>query len=161
MESFVFFWKPEASNGFLGNWYASPFKDELGNLFPTNEHYMMWRKALLMNDNDIAARVLKTPSAKYARQLGRKVSGWDEEKWIQSREQIMIDGLRLKFSQNPQLCEQLLATRDKTLVEASPFDRIWGIGVSASHQNATKPSMWKGLNLLGKALMSVRAELLK
>ena len=140
--SFVFFWKPDGPNGFLGNWFSSPFSDEVGHHFLTNEHYMMWRKALLMGDADIAGRVLQTKSPNYARQLGRKVkgpNGWDEDLWLAHREQIMVDGLTHKFQQNPQLLDMLQATADKMLVEASPRDKIWGIGLNASSPLATQP----------------------
>lgn len=160
---FVFFWKPEGPNGYLGNWFSSPFQDDVGHLFPTSEHYLMWRKALLMRDTDIAAKVLATNNPKTVKSLGRKVKTpdgkWDEELWLAHRRQIMIDALMLKFQQHADLRAQLLSTGDRTLVEASPLDRIWGIGVGSSNPIATQPEKWKGLNLLGECLMEVREKL--
>jgi len=158
--SFLLSLKPEGPNGYLGNWFPSYFLDEVGHNFPTSEHYMMCRKALLMGDDKIAGQVLRSSHPNSARQLGRKVrgpNGWDRAKWIANREKIMIDRLIPKFRQNAELREKLLATDDKILVEASPRDRIWGIGISAANKDATHPERWKGQNLLGKCLMEVRA----
>ena len=160
---FVFFWTPEGPNGHFGNWFPSPFQDKAGHVFSTSEHYMMWRKALLMQDTATATKVLAAATPKAAKSLGRTVrtpeGGWDEDLWVEHRRQIMVDALLLKFQQHPELLEALLATGDSTLVEASPLDRIWGIGLRATDPLASQPDNWRGLNLLGECLMVVRKQL--
>ena len=92
--------------------------------------------------------------------LGRKVRNFDDKTWKANRERIVLEGNRAKFTQNEELLEQLLATKGTTLVEASPYDRIWGIGLAASNPLAQDPKTWRGQNLLGKILTQLRDELL-
>jgi ribA/ribD-fused uncharacterized protein len=94
-----------------------------------------------------------------AKRLGRSVSGFVEETWEDHRSQIVLRASIAKFSQNPALTEYLLATNVRVLAEASPTDRVWGIGLEAGNDRARDPLQWRGLNLLGFALMSARAEL--
>lgn len=155
MSNYLFFWRETSANGFCSNWYPAPFTRD-GKLFPTSEHYMMYHKALLMEDSECAAKILQTDSPKIAQKLGRKTKTWDEQLWIDNRERIMLEACTLKFKQNTELQTLLIKTHPKILVEASPFDKIWGIGLSASHKDAANPKKWKGLNLLGKTLVQVR-----
>ena len=161
-QEFVFFWKPNEENGYLGQWFEAEFKEERDGdeyTFPSAEHYMMWRKALLFGDDEIAEKIYKTKSPKSVKALGRKVGNFDEETWMENNFDIVVQGNLLKFQQNPDLLDQLLQTGDKILVEASPYDRLWGIGLKADNPLAIDMKKWKGKNLLGKALMEVRKKL--
>ncbi|WP_459706855.1 NADAR family protein [Actinophytocola sp. KF-1] len=153
---FVFFWGPE--NG-LSQWHPSSFTDG-ERTFATAEHYMMWRKAVLFDDHDTAERVLAADHPRAARDLGRQVRGFDQATWEANRSGIVVDGNALKFAQHDDLRAALLGTGDRVLVEASPFDRIWGIGLREDDPRASDPARWRGLNLLGFALGDVRDSLL-
>lgn len=142
----------------FSNWYPAPFQVD-GLPFANTEQYMMYRKALLMGDDQTAAKVLREPNPKNVKALGRKVTPWKEDVWCQHREQIMFDGCLAKFEQNPELKRELLSTHPRRLAEASPFDRIWGIGMGATTAGASDPTKWKGLNLLGIVLERVRSQL--
>jgi hypothetical protein len=120
---------------------------------------MMASKARLFGDDDAVAAVLAAASPRAAKAAGRAVRGFDEQAWAAARFNLVVAGNLAKFRQNPELGGFLAATRPKVLAEASPRDRIWGIGMAAGHPEATRPSRWRGLNLLGFALMNVRDQL--
>src|SRR5688500_17744976 len=160
---YLFFWGHTASRGVVGKeclsqWYPAAFAAD-GQVFPTAEHYMMYHKALLFGDRETAEQVLAAPTPKAAKALGRSVRGFAEPIWNAHRFGIVVNGNYARFSQNPLLGEFLLGTRPHILVEASPTDRIWGIGLAASDEHAADPFHWRGLNLLGFALMEVRVRL--
>ncbi|KAF2661153.1 DUF1768-domain-containing protein [Lophiostoma macrostomum CBS 122681] len=155
----IYFWKPHEKNGYLGQWYTSPFSIS-GSTYRTAEMYMMVQKAALFGDSKIAAQMLKTQDPKTHKALGRKVRGFDEGVWESNRLRIVTEGTYHKFTtatNAAQLRTMLLATGDRELVEASPLDRIWGIGFAESNAGANR-EYW-GLNLLGRALMDVRTRL--
>lgn len=155
MEQPVFgFWKPEGPNGFCGQWYPSKFVDTEGHTYECTEQYMMYAKAKLFNDDETAKKILETNSPKLMKNLGRQVKGFVESVWDQHKFNIVVEGNMLKFTQNPDLKEMLLATGTSTLVELSPLDKIWGVGTEDPN-----PAYWNGQNLLGKALMEVRRRL--
>ena len=154
-ESFVFFWRPPAV---FCQWTPSKFVVD-GVWYSCAEQYMMAEKARLFEDEDVRVQILATDSPRAHKKLGRKVKGFVGEVWEAQRSEIVYRGSLAKFGQNPHILAQLLATGEKTLVEASPLDTIWGIGLDAVDEAAQDPSRWKGLNLLGEALMRVRAEL--
>lgn len=131
--------------------------DEEEVTFPSAEHWMMVQKALLFKDPEIARQMLETEDMAQVKALGRKVKNFDEAEWVQARERIVVEGNLHKFGQNPGLRDKLLATGDKKIVEASPRDRIWGIGFG--EKNALKNRERWGLNLLGIALESTRGKL--
>lgn len=142
----------------LSQWYPAPF--EVGGVrFETAEHYMMWGKARLFDDEKAAARILAAGHPKEAKDLGRTISGFDEATWVAQRVAIVTAGNVEKFRQNPDLLAFLLGTNQRVLVEASPLDRIWGIGLAATDEKAQDPAQWRGLNLLGEALMAARETL--
>jgi len=143
----------------LSQWYAAPFNAD-GRSFPTAEHYMMVGKAELFGAHDIAARMLAAADPGKAKALGRSVPGFDEKRWELARWEIVVEANLHKFSQHPALQSYLLHTDPQILVEASPVDSIWGIGLDAKSPAAVIPTRWNGLNLLGFALMEVRARLL-
>ncbi|PGG97684.1 hypothetical protein GX51_07194 [Blastomyces parvus] len=170
----VYFWKPEQENGYLGQWYPSEFTwdrnldDEDGGVetlkYANAEQYMMHRKGLLFAPDDpiteeILSRDSTPPHPAGLRALGRIIPDFDDGVWNKNRYEIVVEGNYLKFSQNPELKAQLLATGARELVEASPRDRIWGVGFGAKNAGARRKN-W-GLNLLGKALMEVRERIRK
>ena len=139
-------------------WAGHPFEVD-GIRYATAEHYMMAEKARLFHDETKLSKIIDARSPAIAKKLGRQVASFDDLIWRQHRYDIVVRGNRAKFSQHAELKIFLLQTGDRLLVEASPFDRIWGIGMAATDPNAEKPQFWKGLNLLGFALMEVREEL--
>lgn len=157
----VFFWGHTAVTGVIGNecfsqWYGSPFVVG-GERYPTAEHFMMAGKARLFGDEATAARIMVAADPAEVKKLGREVAGFDEAKWRDHRFAIVAAGSYAKFSQNPAIGAWLLATGSRVLVEASPTDRVWGIGLAANDPRAGEPREWQGLNLLGFALMHARA----
>ncbi|MEV8638602.1 NADAR family protein [Streptosporangium sp. NPDC051023] len=157
----LFFWghQPPRDGGVgagcLSQWWEAAFTDE-GHVFLSAEHYMMAHKAWLFGDDETAGRVLAAGHPGEAKKLGREVRGFDEAVWNEHRYEIVVRGNIAKFGGHPELGSFLLGTRDRVLVEASPVDRIWGIGLTADDERAASPSMWRGLNLLGFALMDAR-----
>lgn len=158
---FLFFWgHQQASDGSitkscLSQWWAAPFAvDGIG--YRTAEHFMMASKARLFGDQATLERILASGHPKQAKDLGRSVANFDEHLWLEHRYDLVVAGNLAKFSQNPELASFLLGTRDRILVEASPVDRIWGIGLAEDSPDASRPDRWRGLNLLGFALMQVR-----
>ncbi len=153
-EAFTFFWKHR-----LSQWHRAPFA--VGSVtFTHAEQYMMYAKALLFGDRDAAARILAAETPREQQEIGRGVRGFDESVWVLFREGVVFAGNYARFSQNPDQRELLFATRGTTLVEASPHDRVWGIGLAADDPRAQDRSQWLGLNLLGEALTRVREALL-
>jgi ribA/ribD-fused uncharacterized protein len=159
MENIIYFWREtEPVYGCFSNWYASPF-EENGKQFPTSEHYLMYHKALLMGDELIAEAILNATTPNRVKDLGRKVSNWDEEKWIANREKIMYQAILTKCNTHKAIQKCLLETGNNLIAESSPYDKIWGIGITKSQGKSG--IKWNGLNLLGKALMKVREDLKK
>lgn len=154
---FTFFWKQESP---FSQWHPTRFV-VAGKEFSCAEQYMMHGKAMLFGDAEVAKRILASTSPKTHKALGRKVSGFNEGLWNKERERIVYEGNHAKFTQNPELLEALLATAGTELVEASPLDRIWGVGLGEEDPRIQNPSQWRGLNLLGKVLTRLREDLLK
>lgn len=157
-DKFILFWKDK-----LSNFSYSPFIDETGIKFFCVEQYFMYQKAITFNDQDIATKILRTTKPWEAKALGRQVSGYDDSVWSKVREDIMFKGNLMKYKQNKSYQDLLLKPewRNKRFVEANPYDKIWAIGLSPEDPLAWDESNWRGLNLLGKVLDKVRAELLK
>jgi ribA/ribD-fused uncharacterized protein len=153
-EVFTLFW-----NGPFSQWHPSRFVVG-GVTFSHAEQFMMYAKAMLFGDREAADRILKAKTPREQKALGRQVKGFDESVWILFREGIVFDGSYAKYSQNAELRDVLLATRGTTLVEASPTDRVWGIGLPEDDPRARDRTQWRGLNLLGEALTRVREVLL-
>lgn len=161
---YLFFWgHTPRHTGVLGKeclsqWYPASFVAD-GTMYPTAEHYMMCQKARLFGDEEAATRVLAARHPNDAKAIGREVRNFDEKRWSERRFDIVCAGSHAKFSQNEALARFLLGTKRAVLVEASPRDTIWGIGLSEQDARARAPSQWLGLNLLGFALMRARAAL--
>ena len=161
---FVFFWGSQPDrNGMVtsscfSQWRISPFVVN-DIIYNTAEHWMMAHKALLFDDYAVYEKIIKAKSAAEAKELGRQILNFDENLWMQKRLEIVIEGSLYKFNQHPDLKEFLINTKDRLLVEASPVDTIWGVGLAADDEKIKDPTKWNGLNLLGFALMEVRDQL--
>jgi ribA/ribD-fused uncharacterized protein len=161
---YLFFWghqpQPDGSTGpgCLSQWWPSPFVVDRVR-YATAEHYMMAGKARLFGDDATAVKILTAPSPGAVKALGRQVRGFDQTSWDAHRFDLVVAGNVAKFAQHPDLRAYLARTGTRILVEASPVDRIWGIGLAATDPRAPDPAAWRGLNLLGFALMQARAHL--
>lgn len=142
----------------FSNWHEAPFILE-GKTFRWNEQYMMYKKAELFGDTEMAEKIMVAPSPDDCKRLGRDVRGYVDEIWVANRQQVVLDGCRAKFTQYPSLAQFLLDSGDTLLVEASPYDKIWGVGLAANDPRIQDPAKWPGLNLLGKVLTTLRNEL--
>lgn len=142
----------------LSQWWPCLFKVD-GHFYTTAEHFMMHQKALLFGDRETAARIVDSDHPFQAKMLGRAVRNYDDRRWRSARFDLVVRGNIEKFSQNEHLLRFLLATHDDILAETSPTDTIWGTGCHADDPIATQPGNWPGQNLLGFALMQVRATL--
>jgi ribA/ribD-fused uncharacterized protein len=149
-DRFVFFW-----GGWPSQWFKCRF-DTDGTTYNCCEQFMMAEKARFFGDHETLALILDRTNPRAQKTLGRMVRGFDQERWNKVRRGIVYRGNLAKFEQNAQLRDLLLATGEKTIVEASPTDRIWGIGLSADDQRAHDAAQWRGTNWLGIALMQVR-----
>ena len=158
------FWghRPQADGGVgrgcLSQWWPCTFELD-GGRYRSAEHWMMAAKARLFGDEAAASAIMAAGHPGKAKALGRQVAGYDEARWRAERFAIVVRGNLAKFSQDQSLGAWLLGTGDKVLVEASPVDRIWGIGLAADDAMTADPAAWPGLNLLGFALMEVRDQL--
>ena len=161
---FLFFWGHQPSKDrtitktCFSQWWLSSFEvDRI--IYKTAEHWMMAKKAELFNDNEVLEKILQANSPAEAKKLGREVKNYNDKLWLENRFEIVKQGNYHKFSQHAALKAFLINTKDRVLVEASPVDPIWGIGMASDHKDVLNPEKWKGLNLLGFALMEVRDEL--
>ncbi len=163
-DKYIFFWGHQPNrDGSIGKscfsqWWEGTFEKD-GLHFNTAEHWMMYQKALLFEDAEIAQQILVAKTAAEAKKLGRKVRGFKQDVWEANSYEIVLEGNHLKFSQDPALKTFLLNTGQRVLVEASPLDNIWGIGLAQDAPYITNPETWEGLNLLGFAIMEVRDRL--
>jgi ribA/ribD-fused uncharacterized protein len=161
---YLMFWghRPEREGSVgascLSQWWPSVVTVD-GIAYATAEHWMMAGKARLFGDEEAAARVVAARSPGEAKKLGRQVRGFREDVWVRHRAALVVEGNVAKFGQEPGLGGFLLGTGSRVLVEASPLDRIWGIGLAADDERAADPEQWRGLNLLGFALMEARERL--
>ena len=151
MEKYHFFW-----NGKLSNWAFSLFIVD-GITFNCGEQYMMYMKAITFNDTEIADMIMKESDPKVIKGYGRMVRNYDDSVWRKVRYKIVKDGLKQKFLQNEDARKELLKYKGMTIVEASPYDRIWGIGYSEKSAMDNIDN-W-GENLLGKILTEISNEI--
>ncbi|KZS42431.1 hypothetical protein AWE51_03030 [Aquimarina aggregata] len=161
---YLFFWGHTPNkDGSIGKscfsqWWPSSFEVESVS-YKTAEHWMMAEKARLFEDHKVLEEIIVCNHPMEAKQFGRKVKNFDPVIWDHHKYEIVKKGNLYKFSQHEDLKEFLLNTKKRILVEASPRDRIWGIGMGQSNEKAQNPNLWRGKNLLGFALMEVRDEL--
>lgn len=152
-DKFVFFW-----GGPFSQWYPSKFIID-GITFTHAEQYMMYKKAMLFSDAETAEEILKAKSPRDQKALGRKVKGFIKEEWENHCKRFVYDANKAKFTQDDKLYKVLMSTGDKELVEASPEDKIWGIGLHESDPRCLDKSQWQGTNWLGEAITKVREDL--
>lgn len=154
MKKYTFFWKNSFSQ-----WHMKDMVID-GIWFNCCEQYMMYSKAIFFGDTETAEKILKSNSPSDQQQLGRTVKNFDLDRWNKVCFRIVHKGNYAKFSQNYELKEKLLATGHSILVEASPYDQIWGIGMGEKEPGIEESLNWKGSNLLGFAITLVKQELL-
>jgi ribA/ribD-fused uncharacterized protein len=149
-DKYIFFWKESFSQ-----WHMKSFSQD-GIIFNCAEQYMMYQKAMLFGDKETADKILAAEHPSDQKKLGRLVRNYDQKIWDANKYKIVYNGNMLKFTQNPKLLATLLETENKTLVEASPYDSIWGIGLDENAPGIENEENWKGENLLGYVLTDVR-----
>ena len=155
------FWSPRGEGigpHVLSQWYRSPFMLD-GTEFDTAEHWMMYSKARLFGDDRIAEEILSLPHQNRpntVQKLGRQVRGFDQRVWDAHKYSIVLRGNLAKFHSWPALGDWLSDRGETEIVEASPYDCVWGVGVSESDPRLLKPWEWPGENLLGQVLDEVR-----
>ncbi len=160
---FVYFWGHTEKPGIvrktcLSQWYPCEFIVN-GVTYHTTEQYMMAQKALLFQDDETYNKIMGATHPQEYKALGRLVKNFDEEIWNKHKEEIVFQGNMAKFSQNEDLKTFLLSTGNQILVEASPYDRVWGVRLAKDNPDILNPNNWRGENLLGKVLMRTREEL--
>ena len=152
-DTHIYFWGSE-----LSNWYMCKFEYK-GHIFYNSEQAFMWEKALYFNDESTAKKILQESDPRKNKKLGREVNNFDSNEWSKVCFDIMVNVNLSKFSSSLILKNLLIETYQKTIVEASPLDNIWGIGLHWENDLVLDEKNWKGQNLLGKALMEVRKQL--
>lgn len=157
---FIFFWGHTAKKGIikkscLSQWYPCDFTVD-GVQYHTTEQYMMAQKAVLFHDDETYKKIMGAADPSEYKRLGREVSGFAQAVWDEAKFDIVEKGNVAKFGQNVLLREYLLGTGDSVLVEASPFDDVWGVKLSMDDPRIGDPNLWNGSNLLGFALMEAR-----
>ena len=155
MTDFVFFY---SSSHPFSNWYMCPFVHN-GKQYNCSEQYMMYMKARMFKDIEVGEMIMDQEHPYKQKFLGRQVRGFVESTWNAKCKDIMVEGLVSKFMQDTYCLNTLLDTGDKIIVEASPTDKIWGIGLAEDDPRAQNPKQWQGKNWLGDVLMKVRNEI--
>jgi len=157
LEKFTFFWQTESP---FSQWHPARFVVD-GVSFNCAEQYMMYGKAMLFGDEEVAQKILRASSPIQQKKLGRNVKNFDQGAWEANCKRIVYEGNYAKFAQNEDLLHKLLQTAGTTLVEASPVDPIWGIGLAEDDPSALDRKQWRGKNWLGEVLTGIREDLLR
>ena len=153
---YVFFWKPDENFGELSNWWICDINID-GNTFSSVEQYMMYMKAKTFGDDEIVNQILKTTNNKVVKELGRKVKNYDDKVWSDVRYAVIKKAILAKIEQHPEIKKIIMSTpKDTIFAEASPFDKIWGIGISIDDSRRLDEKNWNGTNLLGKIWTEIR-----
>ncbi|MNS42021.1 Swarming motility protein YbiA [compost metagenome] len=156
-EKFTFFFREESP---FSQWHRVRFTIN-GQEFNCCEQAMMYAKAVMFGDNVVAEKILNTSKPYEQKMLGRKVANFNKDIWDANCKQIVYEANHAKFTQNPELLKKLLATEGTTLAEASPYDRIWGIGLASTNPRALDRNKWLGTNWLGEILTQLREDLIQ
>lgn len=152
-ENYVLFF---SSSDICSNFYPCKIKDpESGHEFFCTEQYFMWRKAMFFGDLQMANKILKVTTAKEAKRLGREVKPYSDSAWNLVRERVMFKALCLKFEQHKPFRDLLTENKNKIFVEASPYDRLWGVGLGENDPLVLNPKYWRGKNKLGSCIKDV------
>jgi len=152
-EKFIFFW-----GGTFSQWCPSPFTID-GVEYNCTEQYMMAKKALVFGDYEALNNIMNTDQPNEQKAYGRQIKGFNADIWNRVCRKIVYDANLAKFIQNPKMKLELLKSDDREIVEASPEDRIWGIGMDENHPDILDKSKWQGTNWLGEAIMQVREKI--
>lgn len=152
-DTHVYFW-----DGIYSNFYPVTFLYK-NKIFVNSEQAFMWEKAIAFNDHEMTYKIMNSNNPSDAKKFGRKVKNFNDKEWDKVKEQIMFDVVFAKFNSNILLKKELISTNNKIIVEASPFDKIWGVGLDQNNPDILDENKWKGQNLLGKVLMNVRNKL--
>ncbi len=157
-KQYIYFWGHQGRNmkTCLSQWYNSPFIVD-GNTFATAEHWMMAEKAKMFSDDKSFYKIIQSSDPREVKALGRLIRNFNAQEWDEHKYSVIVEGNIEKFHQNPELKKYLLSTKDAILVEASPYDKIYGIGLNEHNALLVDHTQWKGENLLGFALMEVRS----
>ncbi len=155
-EEFYFFWKHQ-----FGQWTKRDMTDPEGLKYNCCEQYMMHKREMLFGDRIMAEKIMLEVEPSNQQELGRKISGFDSKIWDQNKFGIVWYGNYLKFIQHEDLAQRLINTDQKIIVEASPYDLVWGAGYASDSEEMLNPEKWPGQNLLGQVLMSVRSAITK
>jgi ribA/ribD-fused uncharacterized protein len=155
-KKYTFFYKTR--NPF-SNWHPAKFLGEDGLEYNCSEQYMMAEKARIFNDGTVREMILAAKDPRDQKELGRKVSGFDTVEWGKHAKEVVYRACYHKFTQNPKLMANLMETAGTLLVEASPYDKIWGIGIGEDDPARLDPKKWKGTNWLGEILTKLREDL--
>ena len=145
-------------NGPFSQWYIAPMEIN-GVTYNCCEQWMMYNKAMLFNDLATATKIMCASHPEHQKRLGRNVKDFDKTKWNEIAQDVVYRGNLAKFTQHQDCKDILMGTGELVIVEASPTDRIWGIGLAEDNPDAFDQSKWNGTNWLGEAIMRVRAEL--
>jgi ribA/ribD-fused uncharacterized protein len=155
-KEFTFFW---GNSDPFSNWYQPATFTFNGITFVHSEQFMMFCKAMLFGDTDVAQKIMRTSNPRVHKSLGREVEGFNQKIWEEHAYNVVYVGCREKFLQNQKLLDALIDTADTELVEASPYDKIWGIGLHQHDIRAHSKETWQGKNLLGEILTVLREEI--
>ena len=151
----LIFHDTDKANGYMSNWYMSPFKNDGGMEFCCVEQYLMYQKALFFRDKEAMYAIMTTNDPAEMKRLGREVKGYTRE-WETVREGVLAVGLLYKFTQNPKLAKKLVKTGKKILCEGTATDKVYANGLTRYDKNRFNPKKWPGQNILGYALMDLR-----
>jgi ribA/ribD-fused uncharacterized protein len=154
-EEFIFYFSEDS---LYSHWYKCDFF-VAGEKYCCVEQYLMYRKAILFGDNDVAKKIMNSSRPSWHRMLGKQITGFDKKKWHDHCRTFSLEGNLAKFSQNPVLKEALMQSAGKFFAEASPYDRVWGIGLSLSNPQNLVRANWRGKNWAGESLDATRKEL--
>lgn len=154
-KNYTFFWEDVSP---FSQWHRAGFTID-GVYYKTAEHWMMWKKAMLFGDTDSAEKAIKANHPRDAKAVGRAVKGFVKKDWEENCKQFVYDGNYAKFTQNKACMDALMATGDTLLVEASPYDYIWGIGLDEEQAKKIPQKDWPGTNWLGEILTRLRDDL--
>lgn len=159
----IFFFREYEDNGYLSNWYSCSFYGKINKIklkFHTSEQYFMAYKAYHFKDRESFDKIMNTNSPKYMKNIGAKIKNFDTASWDKIKIKAMYKAIKYKFTQNEELLNKLLSTNNSKLFEASPYDKIWGIGINAENAKSNKyKNTYPGQNLLGRLLMKLRTSL--
>ena len=150
-DKYTFFWREN-----LSQWNMESFRDNEGTEYSCAEQYMMAKKAELFGDAEMQELIMRADHPREMQKLGRKVRGYVQEIWNANACTIVYQGNMFKFNQNPKLAASLILTKKTTLVEASPYDKIWGIGLAEDDDRCLNQETWQGTNWLGYTLTNLR-----